>query len=98
MSLTHMLCLSGLLFGIGIGTSLYRKNLLGILMGSIVSGGGLVLLFTAFFLQSPHTSDGMLFAICLLGTQFLGLVVGAGIVFRRHMQGRGLEEGWESEP
>lgn len=97
MTMTHMLCLAGILFGIGIGTILYRRNLLGILMGSLVSGGGLVLLFAAFFLRSRESGDGVLFAICLLAVQFLSLIVGAGIVFRRHLQGQGLEEGWGDE-
>lgn len=75
------------LFGIGLGTTLFRRNFIGIAMGGMVSCAGLVLALAAVAPSTSMPSDGILLAITILIFQLAASAGIVAILHRRHSLG-----------
>ncbi len=75
------------LFGIGLGTMLYRRNFIGIAMGGMVAGFGLVLALAAVAQATAQPADGILLAVMILVFQLAATVSAVAVLHRRHVLG-----------
>jgi len=75
------------LFGIGLGTMLYRRNFLGIAMGGMVAGAGLTLALAAVAQGASQPADGILLAVFILVFQLAATVGTAAVLHRRYVLG-----------
>jgi hypothetical protein len=72
---------------VGLGTTLYRRNFLGIAMGGMVASAGLVLALAAVAPTTAHSADGALLAAMILVFQLAAAVAAAAVLHRRHVLG-----------
>ena len=75
------------LFGIGLGTVLFRRNFLGIALGGLVAGTGMVLALAAIAREAAQPADGILLAIFILVFQLAATVGAVSVLHRRYVLG-----------
>lgn len=87
MNSIHLAWISGILFGIGLGTVFLRMNLIGVLLGVVTSSIGLLLSMAGILSRgemNPQFRDqSPIFLVAFLFVQVLWLVVGCGVIYRR---------------
>lgn len=85
MPTEHYLILSAALVGIGVGSALYRRNIISIVMSIVTAGTGAVIAMVALDAPSNANKDGMLFALCISAVLLIYIVMGCSLAYRRFM-------------
>lgn len=85
MQVEHYLILSAALVGIGVGSALYRNNIISIVMSVTTSGLGALVAMAALDNNPSAQKDGMLFALCIGAVLLIYIVMGCSLAYRRYM-------------
>jgi NADH:ubiquinone oxidoreductase subunit K len=85
MYVEFYLVLSAALVGIGLGSALYRRNLIAITMSIVTAGAGAVVAMTVLDQGAKGKTDGLLFALSLGSMLIIVFVLGCALAYRRYM-------------
>jgi NADH:ubiquinone oxidoreductase subunit K len=80
--------LAAALMGIGIGSALFRRNLVAVLIAIHTAGAGAIVAMAAFGAQGGKRNDSLLFALSLGVVLLFMLVLGAALAYRRFVASR----------